>query len=96
MPAINHMKAHLRGTDRIFVNETRAPMLDPGRKATKRGYFWAVVSDDRGHGGADPPILLVHFAPGRGKAHPLNFLAGYRGRFLQCDAYQSYNPRLPS
>ena len=23
--------------------------------------------------------------------HPLNFLAGYRGRFLQCDAYQSYN-----
>jgi len=29
--------------------------------------------------------------PGRGKAHPLNFLAGYQGRFLQCDAYQSYN-----
>ena len=26
-----------------------------------------------------------------GKAHPLNFLAGYQGRFLQCDAYQSYN-----
>ena len=24
-------------------------------------------------------------------AHPLMFLAGYRGRFLQCDAYQSYN-----
>ena len=28
---------------------------------------------------------------GRGKEHPLKFLAGYRGRFLQCDAYQSYN-----
>ena len=66
-------------------------MLEPGRKATKSGYFWAVVSDDRGHGGAGPPIVLFHYAPGRGKEHPLKFLGGYRGRFLQCDAYQSYN-----
>ncbi|AMY72269.1 insertion sequence transposase protein (plasmid) [Frigidibacter mobilis] len=63
MPIINHMKAHLRGADRIFVDETRAPVLDPGRKATKSGFFWAVVSDDRGHGGADPPIVLFHYAP---------------------------------
>ena len=90
MPIINHMKAHLRGADRIFVDETRAPVLDPGRKATKSGYFWAVVSDDRGHGAAGPPVVLFHYAPGRGKEHPLKFLAGYRGRFLQCDAYQSY------
>ncbi len=34
----------------------RAPVLDPGRKATKSGYFWAVVADDHGHGGACPPI----------------------------------------
>jgi transposase len=66
-------------------------VLDPGRKATKSGYFWAVVADDRGHGGTGPPIVLFHYAPGRGKEHPLKFLAGYRGRFLQCDAYQSYN-----
>ena len=91
MPIINHMKAHLRGADRIFVDETRAPVLDPGRKATKSGFFWAVVSDDRGHGGVGPPIVLFHYAPGRGKEHPLKFLAGYRGRFLQCDAYQSCN-----
>ena len=65
MPIINHMKAHLRGADRVFValearlrrdelearlrrDGTRAPVLDPGRKATESGYFWAVVSDDRG------------------------------------------------
>jgi transposase len=90
-PVIDHMRAHLRSADRIFVDETRAPVLDPGRKATKSGFFWAVVSDDRGHGGAGPPIVLFHYAPGRGKEHPLKFLAGYRGRFLQCDAYQSYN-----
>jgi len=99
VPIINHMRAHLRCADRIFValearlrrDETRAPVLDPGRKATKSGYFWAVVSDDRGHGSVGPPIGLFHYAPGRGKEHPLNFLAGYCGRFLQCDAYQSYN-----
>ena len=85
------MKAHLRAADRIFVDETRAPVLDPGRKATKSGYFWAVVSDDRGHGGVGPPIVLFHYAPCRGREHPLKFLAGYRGQFLQCDAYQSYN-----
>lgn len=90
-PVIDHMRAHLRSADRIFVDETRAPVMDPGRKATKSGYFWAVVSDDRGHGGAGPPIVLFHYAPGRGKEHPLKFLGGYRGRFLQCDAYQSYN-----
>ena len=66
-------------------------MLDPGRKTTKNGFFWTVVADDRGHGGAGPPIVLFHYAPGRGKEHPLKFLGGYRGRFLQCDAYQSYN-----
>lgn len=33
----------------------------------------------------------LHHAPGRGKEHPLKFLSGYRGRVLQCDAYQCYN-----
>lgn len=45
MPVINHMKAHLRSADRIFVDETRVPVLEPGRKATKSGYCWAVASD---------------------------------------------------
>lgn len=71
MSVIEHMRAHLRGVDRIFVDETRAPVLDPGRTATKSGCFWAVMSDDRGHGGAGPPIVLFHHALGRGKQHPL-------------------------
>ncbi|MDP4034187.1 MAG: IS66 family transposase [Pseudorhodobacter sp.] len=36
-------------------------------------------------------VPSLHYVPGRGKEHPLKFLAGYQGRFLQCDAYQSYN-----
>ena len=86
-PGASH--ALRRDADRL--GHRRAPVLDPGLKATKSGYFWAVVSDDRGHGGAGPPIVLFHYAPGRGKEHPLKFLAGYQGRFLQCEAYQAYN-----
>jgi transposase len=91
MPVIAHMKAHLRAAYRTFVDETRSSVLDPGRKATKSSYCWAIVSYERGHGGAGPPIVLFHYAPGRSREHPLKFLAGHRGRFLQCDAYQSYN-----
>ena len=51
------------------MDETRAPVLDPGRGPTKRGFFWAIASDDRGHGGPSPPIVLFRYAPGRGGAH---------------------------
>src|SRR5688572_32389579 len=61
------------------------------RDLTVTGVQTCALPIYRGHGGADPPIVLFHYAPGRGKEHPLKFLAGYRGRFLQCDAYQSYN-----
>jgi transposase len=35
--------------------------------------------------------VLFHYVPSRGQVHPLKFLDGYRGRFLQGDADQSYN-----
>ena len=91
MPIFEHLRNRLRRADRIFMDETRAPVLDPGRKKTKTGYFWAIVSDDRGHGGAGPPIVLFHYAPGRGTRHPRGFLGGYQGRFLQCDGYEAYS-----
>jgi hypothetical protein len=104
MPVIDHLRPsarrrpHLRSLSADCyaiacraIDETRAPVLDPGRKVTKSGYFRAVVSDDRGHGGVGQPVVLFHCAPDRGKEHPLKFLAGYQGRFLQCDVYQSCN-----
>ena len=90
-PVVAHMRERLKGADRIFMDETRAPVLDPGRRRTKTGYFWAVVADDRGHGGAGPPIVMFHYAPGRGAVHALRFLEGYRGRFVQCDGYDAYD-----
>ena len=57
-PIADHLKERLKGADRVFMDETRAPVLDPGRRKTKTGYFWAIVADDRGHGSADPPMVM--------------------------------------
>ncbi len=67
------------------------PVLDPGRGQTKKGYFWAIASDDRGHSGPSPPIVLFRYAPGRSSAFAEQFLDGFGGRYLQCDAYDGYD-----
>ena len=47
------------------MDETRAPVLDPGRGKTKTGYFWALARDDRPWNGDDPPGVAFTYAPGR-------------------------------
>src|SRR5580658_770030 len=74
---------------KIAVDETRAPVLDPGRGRTKTGYFWAIARDDRPWGGTDPPGVVYTYAPGRGAAVGLKPLAGYSG-IVQCDGYAVY------
>jgi transposase len=74
---------------KIVVDETVAPVLDPGRGRTKKGYFWAIARDDRPWGGADPPAVAYTYAPGRGAVHALKLLDHYRG-VVQCDGYAAY------
>jgi transposase len=74
---------------KIAVDETVAPVLDPGRGRTKKGYFWAIARDDRSWGGTDPPAIAFSYAPGRGAVHALKLLDGYRG-IVQCDGYAAY------
>ena len=66
-----------------------APVLDPGRGRTKKGYFWAIARDDRPWGGTDPPAVAYSYAPGRGAVHALKLLEHYRG-IVQCDGYAAY------
>ena len=54
-PIYLRMKEILLGSAKIAVDETRAPVLDPGRGRTKTGYFWAISRDDRPWGGSEPP-----------------------------------------
>jgi len=89
-PIVERMSALMKLSGRLFMDETRAPVLDPGRGRTKTGYLWAVLRDDRGHGGADPPIVVYHYAPGRGGAHAEHILEGFEG-VLQVDGYAGYH-----
>lgn len=78
----------LRST-KLFVDETTAPVLDPGRGRTKKGYFWVLARDDRPWRGAAPPAVVYNYAPGRGSEHAMALLKDYAG-VLQTDAYAAY------
>ena len=88
-PVYLRLKEILLGSVKIAVDETRAPVLDPGRGRTKTGYFWAISRDDRPWGGSDPPGVAYTYAPGRGGEHAVALLAGYSG-IVQCDGYAVY------
>ena len=72
------LRDDLLGSAKLFVDETTAPVLDPGRGR-----------DDRPWGGADPPAVVYSYAPGRGNEHAAKLLQDFRG-ILQTDAYVAY------
>ncbi|SDD96613.1 IS66 family transposase [Belnapia rosea] len=88
-PVVARMREILLASGRLFADETGMPVLEPGRGKTKKGYAWAIARDDRPWGGADPPAVVFHYAPGRGAEHARDLLAGYTG-LLQCDGYAAY------
>ncbi len=80
----------LKSSPKLFADETRCPVLDPGRGRTKTGYLWAIARDDRSWGGSDPPAVAYLYAPGRGGEHAIRHLAGFSG-ILQVDGYVAYD-----
>lgn len=54
-PVFDALIDNLKQSEKLFMDETVAPVLDPGRKRTKTGYFWALARDDRPWNGEDPP-----------------------------------------
>jgi transposase len=80
----------LKGMDKLFADETRCPVLDPGRGKTKPGYFWALACHDRPWGSKTPPAVIYSYAPGRGGKHVETLLEGFSG-ILQVDGYDGYN-----
>lgn len=89
-PIVARMLEHLKRSEKLFCDETTAPVLDPGRGRTKKGFLWAVARDDRPWGGPAPPGVVYTYAPGRGGEHARAILAGFKG-VLQVDAYGGYN-----
>jgi len=95
-PVVDRLAEHLKSSEHLFMDETTAPVLDPGRGRTKTGYLWALARDERGWGGNDSPGVIFFYAPGRSGKNAETFLRGFDGT-LQLDGYQGYNRlTLPS
>jgi transposase len=89
-PVVDRLAEHLKSSGKLFMDETTAPVLDPGRGRTKTGYLWALARDDRGWGGDDPPGVVFFYAPDRSGQNAETFLRGFDGT-LQLDGYTGYN-----
>ena len=89
-PVADRLAEHLKRSSKLFMDETRAPVLDPGRGRTKTGWLWALARDDRAWAGPDPPGVVYFYAPGRGGEHAETFLKDFDG-ILQVDGYAGYN-----
>lgn len=92
-PVYEALLSNLKKSSKLFMDETTAPVLDPGRRKTKTGYFWALARDDRPWGGEDPPGVVFTYAPGRSGQYAENILQGFSGT-LQVDGYAGYNRLL--
>jgi transposase len=88
-PLHDHLLARLKASPKLFCDETRCPVLDPGRGKTKTGFLWAIARDDRPWGGSDPPAVAYSYASGRGSEHAVKLLEGFNG-ILQVDGYAVY------
>jgi len=92
-PIYDALLANLKRSNKLFMDETTAPVLDPGRRKTKTGYFWALARDDRPWGGEDPPGVAFTYAPGRSGQYAEDILKDFSGT-LQVDGYAGYNRLL--
>jgi transposase len=88
-PVWRLLRDELLSSAKLFVDETTAPVLDPGRGRTKKGYFWVLARDDRPWRGGAPPAVVYSYAPGRSGEHAVTLLQGYTG-VLQTDGYAAY------
>ena len=88
-PVYDRVFAVLKGSGKLFADETTAPVLDPGRGRTKTGRLWAYARDDRPWGGTDPPGVAYVYAPDRKAERPSAHLGGFKG-ILQVDGYAGY------
>lgn len=92
-PVYDALMANLKRSSKLFMDETTAPVLDPGRRRTKTGYFWALARDNRPWGGENPPGVAFTYAPGRSGQYAENILKDFSGT-LQVDGYAGYNRLL--
>jgi transposase len=92
-PIHDALLAHLKTSSELFMDETPASVLDPGRGEVKKRYFWALARDDRGWNGPESPGVAFTYALGRSGTYASEILQGFEG-ILQVDGYAEYNSVL--
>ena len=88
-PVHARLLERLKASQKLFADETTAPVLDPGRGRTKTGQLWAYARDDRTWCGPEPPGVAYVYAPDRKAERPIAHLSGFCG-VLQVDGYAGY------
>ncbi len=88
-PLRDHILERLRRSERLFADETTAPVLDPGRGRTKTGQLWAYARDDRPWGSEDPPMVAYVYAADRKGERAEAHLGDFAG-ILQVDGFGGY------
>jgi transposase len=88
-PLRDEVLKRLRRSERLFADETTAPVLDPGRGRTKTGQLWAYARDDRPWAGGDPPMVAYVYAADRESERAEAHLGNFAG-ILQVDGYGGY------
>jgi transposase len=89
-PIYEALLTDIKAESKLFADETRIPVLQPGLGKTKTCFAWALCRDDRRWMGNKPSAVAFHFATSREGRHAEAILEGFNGT-LQVDAYAGYN-----
>ena len=89
-PVFECLKAELKTSNNLGLDETTVRVLDPGRGKTKTGYMWTMARDERGWSGPDPPGCVYEYVPSRSGKHGEKLLEGFEGT-VQVDGYPGHN-----
>lgn len=79
----------LLASPRLFVDDTRLPVLAPGKGKTKTGALWGVARDDAPWDGPLPPAVAYVYTEDRIYARAGEILAGFAG-VLQVDGWGGF------
>ena len=85
-PLMKVLQGRVRSGPLSQLDETAVQVMDePGRQNTALSYMWVA----RG-GTPETPVILYHYAPGRGAEVAKEMLGDYHG-YLQTDGYEAYD-----
>jgi hypothetical protein len=85
-PLMKILQGRLRSGPILQLDETTVQVMEePGRANTTLSYMWVA----RG-GTSQAPVILYHYAPGRGAEVAREILGKYQG-YLQTDGYEAYD-----